>query len=99
MSGLQRCEKVSYVLSCRYTVEVFPTVVRNQGVGSSSLCARVGSVLAPLTFPLAAVNPALFPTGLLGIVFLACAGAWLLLPETYGVPLPRTVQELEERKR
>lgn len=30
-----------------YSTEVFPTVVRNIGVGTGSICARVGSMIAP----------------------------------------------------
>ena len=30
-----------------YAVEIFPTVVRNFGLGSSSTCARIGSIIAP----------------------------------------------------
>ena len=35
--------EVIYVLSS----ELFPTVVRNAGMGTSSACARAGSMLAP----------------------------------------------------
>lgn len=30
-----------------FSGELFPTVVRNAGVGSSSMCARIGSMAAP----------------------------------------------------
>ena len=30
-----------------YSSEVFPTVVRNIGVGLGSVCARLGSIIAP----------------------------------------------------
>ena len=30
-----------------FSSEIFPTVVRNSGIGASSLCARVGGILAP----------------------------------------------------
>lgn len=30
-----------------FSGEIFPTVVRNVGVGSASMCARIGSMVAP----------------------------------------------------
>lgn len=36
-----------------YSAELFPTVVRNVGVGSSSMCARFGSMVAPYVTSLA----------------------------------------------
>ena len=35
-------------LAYQYSAELFPTVVRNAGMGSSSCMARVGGILAPL---------------------------------------------------
>ncbi|XP_076352347.1 organic cation transporter protein-like isoform X1 [Tachypleus tridentatus] len=41
-----------------YSAEIFPTVVRNIGVGTSSTCARLGSMLAPFVKELGtAVHP------------------------------------------
>ena len=30
-----------------YSVEIFPTPVRNVGIGSSSMCARIKGMIAP----------------------------------------------------
>ncbi len=47
----------------RYVCEIYPTLIRNIGLGSSSTMARVGSIVAPMTFALHEVSPRFFPTG------------------------------------
>ena len=37
----------SFAMVYQYAAEMFPTVVRNIGVGSSSFFSRIGSILAP----------------------------------------------------
>ncbi|CAH1971044.1 unnamed protein product [Acanthoscelides obtectus] len=39
-----------------YSGELFPTVLRNIGVGTSSMCARIGSMVAPFVASLATVQ-------------------------------------------
>nr|XP_053631352.1 organic cation transporter protein-like [Cherax quadricarinatus] len=46
MAG-KMCITASYAIIYMLTAEIFPTVVRNVGVGSSSMVARVGGALAP----------------------------------------------------
>ncbi|CAL4107484.1 unnamed protein product, partial [Meganyctiphanes norvegica] len=41
------CITASYAVIYVFTAELFPTVVRNLGVGSSSMVARIGGALAP----------------------------------------------------
>lgn len=77
-----------------YAGEIFPTVVRNIGIGSSSMIARVGTMLAPFVASLATSSPTLPPI-IFGLTAIAGAGVVLLLPETNGTPLPETLEDGE----
>lgn len=77
-----------------YASEIFPTVVRNIGVGSSSMAARVGTMLAPFVATLAHTSPILPPI-VFGLTPIAGAAMVLLLPETNGTALPETLEDGE----
>lgn len=77
-----------------YGGELFPTVVRNIGIGTCSMLARVGSMVAPFVIALTAVQPSLPPI-ILGIVPLISAFLLVFLPETRGQPLPATIEDGE----
>jgi hypothetical protein len=47
---------VAFPTAYLYTAELFPTVVRNVGLGSSSMCARFGSMVAPYVTSLASTK-------------------------------------------
>ncbi|XP_071528745.1 organic cation transporter protein-like [Panulirus ornatus] len=88
------CITASYAIIYVLTAEIFPTVVRNVGVGSSSMIARIGGALAPYInllgdqwqpLPLIIFGSLSFAAGLLS----------LLLPETLGRRLPETIEDGE----
>ncbi|XP_034488023.1 organic cation transporter protein [Drosophila innubila] len=77
-----------------FSAEQFPTVVRNVGLGASSMVARVGGILAPYLnllgeiwrpLPLVVCGALSFTAGLLS----------LLLPETLDKPMPETIEDGE----
>lgn len=79
-----------------YTVELLPTVVRNVGMGITSMCARVGSMVAPYIMLSKYVStwiPNIFfgtlpvVAGILTIIF---------LPETKNIEMPDTVEEADK---
>ncbi|XP_011633595.1 organic cation transporter protein-like [Pogonomyrmex barbatus] len=86
---------VSFTTVYLFSGELFPTVVRNIGVGASSMCARVGSIVAPFVVSLNYIEAWLPPT-IFGILPLIGAALCLLLPETAGCTLPETLQDGEE---
>ncbi|XP_052820410.1 organic cation transporter protein-like [Mya arenaria] len=80
-----------------WTAELFPTLVRNSGIGSSCMVGRFGSVICPYITDLGRFVPGKFGQALPLIVFgglSVVAGLLsLYLPETNGVPLPETIQD------
>ncbi|XP_018565831.1 organic cation transporter protein isoform X2 [Anoplophora glabripennis] len=78
-----------------YSGELFPTVVRNIGVGTSSMCARIGSMIAPFVATLVTVEPWIPPV-IFGIVPLVGALLCYKLPETLDCKLPDTIEEAEQ---
>ncbi|XP_021428090.2 organic cation transporter protein [Oncorhynchus mykiss] len=84
----------SFAVIYVYTAEIFPTVLRQTGIGVSSMFARVGGVLAPLINMLHTRNPSL-PMLIFGCTPLLGAVLALALPETANRPLPDTVEDAE----
>ncbi|XP_063381642.1 organic cation transporter protein-like isoform X1 [Cydia fagiglandana] len=85
---------ISFSTVYLYAGEIFPTVVRNSGVGLSSTVARVGSMVAPFVATLSSTSPWLPPL-VFGITPLIGAGLCILLPDTRGRKLPDTIEEGE----
>ncbi|XP_051796339.1 solute carrier family 22 member 13-like [Acanthochromis polyacanthus] len=64
-----------------YAAELYPTVLRQNGVGLNSMCARVAGILAPL-IRLLEVYHYTIPMLIYGIIPIVAGGLCLLLPET-----------------
>jgi len=78
-----------------YAVEIYPTAVRNVGLGSSSTWARVGGVIAPyIGRELGKQSPAA-PLVIFGVTSILAAILVLILPETKSITLPDTIEEGE----
>ncbi|XP_011482120.1 solute carrier family 22 member 6 [Oryzias latipes] len=79
-----------------YTGELYPTVIRQTGMGFVSTMARVGSMAAPAVLILDEVWPAL-PSIVYGGAAVLASGFACFLPETLNIPLPDTVEDVEEK--
>ncbi|KAG8128644.1 hypothetical protein E2320_015465, partial [Naja naja] len=76
-----------------YTAELYPTIVRNMGIGASSMASRIGSILSPYFVYLGAYDRFL-PYILMGSLTVLAGILTLFLPETYGTPLPDTIEQM-----
>ncbi|KAL2095203.1 hypothetical protein ACEWY4_009922 [Coilia grayii] len=79
-----------------FTGELYPTVIRQTGMGFASTMSRIGSMGAPAVLILDEVWPAL-PSMVYGGAALIAGIFALFLPETLNVPLPETVNDVEEK--
>ncbi|KAL0276171.1 UNVERIFIED_CONTAM: hypothetical protein PYX00_003794 [Menopon gallinae] len=86
------CIACSNAIMPIYTAELYPTVVRNLGVGLSNVSAGMALILVPFIWNLATIDSRL-PFGLLGSI--GCIGGLsvLLLEETSNRPLKKSLED------
>jgi len=77
-----------------YSAEVFPTVVRNIGLGSSSFWARIGPMIAPFIVDLKVYGDTV-PLAVFGVIALLAALLVTFMPETSNSRLPDTILDGE----
>ncbi|XP_075065946.1 organic cation/carnitine transporter 2-like [Mixophyes fleayi] len=91
--GITAAFSMAYV----YTAELYPTVIRNMGVGIGSMSSRIGSVISPYFVYLGAYNR-LLPYILMGSLTVIMGILVLFFPETFGKPLPETMDQTQTVK-
>ncbi|XP_055610396.1 organic cation transporter protein isoform X1 [Uranotaenia lowii] len=85
---------ISFPTVYLYAGELFPTVVRNVGIGTASMIARIGSMIAPFVAGFGTIAHWLPPI-IFGLTPLVGAFFVFFLPETQGHPLPETIEDGE----
>ncbi|XP_047206108.1 solute carrier family 22 member 13-like isoform X1 [Girardinichthys multiradiatus] len=77
-----------------YTAELYPTILRQNGIGLNSMCARVAGILAPL-IRLLDVYHYTIPMLIYGIIPIVAGGLCVLLPETRNVELQDLAENIK----
>lgn len=75
-----------------FTAELFPTIIRNIGVGASNVSAGIALMLVPYLWDLADVQKTI-PMSILAICGIVGGICVLFLPETGTRPLKDTIKE------
>ncbi|XP_030833206.1 organic cation transporter protein [Strongylocentrotus purpuratus] len=88
------CISASYAIVFLYASELFPTVIRNLGLGVSSFSSRVGGIVAPFLLALD-VYEVWLPMTIFGTLSILAGFSVLPLPETLGRTQPQTIQDAE----
>ncbi|GAA6230522.1 solute carrier family 22 member 5-like isoform X2 [Lates japonicus] len=78
--------------------KLYPTVLRNTATGTSTTVSRLGSCITPFLLKLSIYYQYL-PYIILGTLAVMSAFATLFIPETFGRPLPETIQQMPKRER
>ncbi|NXM82238.1 S226A protein, partial [Oenanthe oenanthe] len=90
------CLAASFNCVFLYTGELYPTVIRQTGMGLANTMSRLGSIMAPLVKMAGELFPAL-PFLIYGTAPVVSGLVAAFLPETRNMALPETVEEVEGR--
>ncbi|XP_069596491.1 solute carrier family 22 member 6-B-like [Ranitomeya imitator] len=88
------CLAASFNCIYLYTGELYPTVIRQSGMGLGTMVARLGGIVAPL-IQMTADYYIHLPLIIYSLCPILSGITACFLPETLGVPLPETIQDVE----
>uniref|UniRef100_A0A8C3YIK4 Major facilitator superfamily (MFS) profile domain-containing protein n=1 Tax=Catagonus wagneri TaxID=51154 RepID=A0A8C3YIK4_9CETA len=90
------CLASSFICVYLFTGELYPTEIRQMGMGFASVNARLGGLAAPLITMLGGFSTVLPPVGF-GAPSILAGLAVCFLAETRNVPLVETIEAMERR--
>ncbi|XP_004076416.1 solute carrier family 22 member 6 isoform X1 [Oryzias latipes] len=91
------CLAASFNCCYLYSGELYPTIIRQNGMGWVSMMARIGAMVAPMVL-LTGDHIQWLPGFIYGGAPILSGVAAVFLPETLGTNLPDTIQDVEERE-
>ncbi|XP_056407652.1 solute carrier family 22 member 7-like [Hyla sarda] len=86
--------EAAFTVVIQYTAELYPTVIRQNGIGYTSFLGRLGVSIAPLMKLLDDFWPSLSKVIFCSMAVI-CGLTATLLPETLNVPLPEIIGDVE----
>ncbi|KAK7142471.1 hypothetical protein R3I94_011972 [Phoxinus phoxinus] len=90
--------EASFTTVFLYTTELYPTVMRQNGLGFTSFMARLGASISPLIMLLEDKWTLLPEVFFCTLAIFSGLIAWLL-PETNNARLPETIEDIEEMRK
>lgn len=81
-----------------FTAELYPTTIRNVGVGANNVSAGIALILVPFLWDLKYIH-ATVPMALLGCCGIIVGLTVLFLPETSNLPLDATIKQQKSGRR
>ncbi|XP_075823800.1 solute carrier family 22 member 13-like isoform X2 [Microtus pennsylvanicus] len=85
----------AFTISYVYTAELYPTIIRQTGMGLVSIFSRIAGIITPLVMLLEQYHRAV-PMVIFGSFPIVAGLLCALLPETKGQTLKDTIQDLEK---
>lgn len=91
--SISTCVSILYIFSS----EIYPTIVRNVGLGSCSMMGRIGAIIAPFMKQASEMVHWALPFGIFGIMSISAGLLVLLLPETKDIHLSDSLSESKKK--
>nr|XP_012318588.1 solute carrier family 22 member 10 [Aotus nancymaae] len=92
------CSAAAFSSCAVHFIELVPTVLRARALGINLMTSRIGAALAPLLMTLTVFVTTL-PWIIYGVFPIIAAIVVFLLPETKNLPLPDTINNVENQKK
>ncbi|KAL7987299.1 hypothetical protein Chor_006218 [Crotalus horridus] len=89
--------EAAFTIVFLYSSELYPTILRQSGQGYCSFMARLGASVVPLVFLLDSIWKPLPQVASFAMAVL-CGSSAFFLPETRGICLPETIEDIEKRR-